>query len=281
MKKIFQILLTLFCLLLGSQAFAQIELRLQPVRKDFIVGENVALRLTIINQTDASISLRNTPGRPWLNFSMTKRGESGPVSPIATARFPELVLTPGSTRSFEFNLKSIYRLSTAGNYAAVATIRMPDGQSTYSSNRGLFTLTNGGKVREFNIQARGQRIVMSLRLAMVNGKQCLFGQAINKDTNQVIGACYLAEYLNFMQPSVLLDSAQNLHVLCQSSPKFYTYSVMNTHGNRSSAKLYQRIGGQPVDLISTGKGIMTTGLAPYVAPKPGTEKIRKASERPF
>ena len=84
-----------------------------------------------------------------------------------------------------------------------------------------------------------------------------------------------------MTPSVLLDSAQNMHVLCQSSPEFYTYSVMNTHGKRSSAKLYKRIGGQPVDLVSTGKGIITVGLFPYVAPKPGSEKIRKASERPF
>lgn len=280
MKTIFQILLTLFCLLLGSQTFAQVELRLQPVRKDFIVGENVALKLTIINQTDASIALKNTPGRPWLNFSVTKRGEQAPVSPIANARFPELVLTPGSTRSFEFNLKSIYRLSTAGNYATTATIRMPDGHTTYSSNRALYTLTNGGKMREFNIQARGERIVLSLRLAVVNGKECIFGQAVSKETNQVLGACFLAEYLNFMQPRVLLDSAQNMHVLCQSSPDFFTYSIMNTHGKRSSAKLYKRVGGV-VDLISTGKGIRPVGLTPYEAPKPGSENIRKASERPF
>lgn len=280
MKTLYHILLTFLCLMLCNQAFAQVELHLQPVRKDFIVGENVALRLTVINQTDASIALKNTPGRPWLNFSLTKRGENAPVTPIATARFPEVVLTPGSTRSFEFNIKSLYRLGTAGNYAAVATIRMPDGQSTYSSNRTLFTLTNGGKVREFNIQARGERIVMSLRLAVVNGKECLFGQALSKDTHQVIGACFLGEYLNFMQPRVLLDGAQNMHVLCQSSPEFFTYSVMNTHGNRASAKLYKRTGGV-VDLISTGKGIMPIGLTPYVAPKPGSQKVRKASERPF
>lgn len=281
MKNIRYFLFMLLSLLMSSQAFAQVELRLQPVRKDFIVGEEVALRLTIINQTDAAIELKNTPGRPWLNFSLTKRGENAPVSPIAAARFPELNLTPGSTRSFELNLKSMFRLGTAGNYAAVATIRMPDGRTTYSSNRALFSLTNGGKLREFNIQARGQRIVMSLRLAVVGGKECLFGQAVNKDTQQVIGACFMAEYLNFMQPRILLDSAQNLHMLCQSSPDFFTYAVMNTHGKRSSAKLYKRSGGGIVDLVSTGKGIMPVGLTPYVAPKPGSEKTRKASERPF
>ena len=145
MKNIFHILLTALCMLLCNPVFAQIELRLQPVRKDFIVGENVALKLTIINQTDATVKLTNTPGRPWLNFCVTKRGEQGMISPIATARFPEITITPGSTRSFEFNLKSIYRLGINGNYSVSATIRMPDGHSTYSSNRAQFTLTNGGK----------------------------------------------------------------------------------------------------------------------------------------
>ncbi len=280
MKTIYQMLLTLLCLLLSSQAFAQIELRLQPLRKDFIVGENVTLRLTIVNHTDASVALQNAPGRPWLNFHLAKRTEQNDVSPIATGRFPEVVLTPGSSRSFDFNLKTLYRLNTPGNYVAVATIRMPDSKNTYSSNRCLFTLTNGGKIRDFSIQARGERITLSLRMAKINGKECLFGQAVNKDTNQVIGACYMAEYVSFMQPRILLDSAQNLHLLCQSSPDFFTYSIMNTYGDRSSAKLYKRSGGV-VDLISTGKGIMPVGVTPYVAPKPGENKVRKASERPF
>ena len=280
MKNIYQIMLTLICALLCSQAFAQIEVQLQPVRKDFIVGENVVLRLTVVNQTDASITLKNTPGRPWLNFIMTKRSEQGDVSPIAAARYPELVLTPGSTRSFEINLKGIYRLNTPGSYTVITTLRMPDGHTTYSSNRCLFSLTHGSKMREFNIQARGERIILSLRQARINDKDCLFGQAINKDTQQVINACYLAEYRNFIQPRILLDSAQNLHVLCQSNPDFFTYAVMNTHGTRSSAKLYKRAGGV-VDLISTGKGIMPVGVIPYEAPKPGQEKIRNASERPL
>lgn len=280
MKHIYHLLLTLLCLLLTNHACAQIEVQLQPVRKDFVAGENVALKITITNQTDATLHLANTPGRPWLNVTLTKRGEQGLLSPIAQVRYPEVTLTPGSTRSFEFSLKTMYRLTTAGNYTAIATIRMPDGKSTYGSNRAMFTLTTGGKIRDFNIQARGQRINLSLRLANIGGKPCLFGQATNLDTNQIIGSCFLAEYLNFMRPSVLLDSAFNMHVLCQSTPDFYTYSVMDTHGRRSSAKLYKRV-GTTVDLISTGKGILTVGVIPYVAPPPGKENVRKASERPF
>ena len=88
------------------------------------------------------------------------------------------------------------------------------------------------------------------------------------------------EYLNFMKPSVLLDSAHNMHVLCQSSPDFYTYAVMDTHGKRSAVKLYKRT-GDTVDLIGTGKGIFPIGVTPYTPPAPGMENVRKASDRPF
>ncbi len=279
MKHIIKLLLLLCCLSAFLPTYAQVELRLQPIRRDFIVGESVALKLTIVNHTDATISLTNIPGRPWLYFMVGHRGQDGPIAPVATPRFPNLKLTPGSSRAFQVELGSFYRLETDGSYWSVATIRMPDGQSTYSSNRALFVMTNGGEVRAFNIQARGQRLRTSLRLARIDNQDSLFGQVRDADTKRIVGACYLGRYLNFMQPRVLLDAAQNMHVLCQSSAEFYTYSIMDTNGKCAQRKVYRRTGG-PVDLISTGKGVRPVGLIPYVKPKAGEEGMRRVSERP-
>lgn len=278
MKQILNLLLVLCCLL-GS-AFAQMELRLEPVRHDYILGEHVALKLTIINRTDSTIKLSNQPQRPWLNFSVTKRGENSPVSAFASPRFPDLTITPGSTRAFQVDLKTFYRLDTSGSYGATATIRMPDGVTTCSSNRALFALASGGKVRSFNIRAGGKNLEVSVRLASIDGHDNLFGQVIDNDTKRVQGACFLGRYLNFMQPRIMLDAAQNLHILCQSTPDFYTYAVMNTKGERSHHQLYKRTGGA-VDLISTGKGVTPVGVTPYVKPKASDQNVHKTSERPF
>lgn len=278
-KHIIHLLMALCCLLTFMPAFGQVELRLEPIRRDFIVGESVALKLTLINHTDAQIALTNIPGRPWLNFMIGRRGEGGALPPVASPRFPDLKLTPGSARSFQVELGNFFRLDQDGSYWSVATIRMPDGSTTYSSNRALFVLTNGGEVRSFNIQARGERLRMSLRLARIDNQDCLFGQVRNADTKRIVGACYLGRYLNFMEPRVLLDAAQNMHVLCQSTEKFYTYSIMNTKGGSAQRKIYRQAGGV-VDLISTGRGVQVVGLIPYVAPKPGEENIRRVSDRP-
>lgn len=278
MKQLLNLLLVLCCLL--SSAMAQVELRLAPVRHDYILGEHVALKLTIINRTDSSIALTNRPGRPWLNFMVGKRGEPGPVSAFASPRFPDLTVTPGSTRSFQVDLKTFYHLDVSGNYNAVATIRMPDGQTTYSSNRAVFALASGGKVRAFKVRSGGRNLEMSVRLASIDGHDNLFGQVADADSQRVLGACFMGRYLNFMQPRVMIDAAQNLHVLCQSSPDFYTYSVMNTQGERSHYQLYKRASG-PVDLMSTGKGVRPVGLVPYVKPKADEQNIHHTSDRPF
>lgn len=281
MKQYILILLGLFCFLAAPQADAQIEMQLTPVRKGYVAGESPAFQLTIVNQTDTTYALKNTPGRPWLNLLLFERGNGLPISPIATPVFPATTITPGSTRTFQLSTKNFYRMGETGNYHAIATIRMPDGYSTYSSNRAIFSVESGAELNSFRIQARGKRLQLSLRMAQIEQKLWLFGQVRDINTLRVVNTCLLGRYLNFMKPIVKLDAAQNMHVLCQSTPKIYTYAVMNTKGDLASHQLFSRIGGSMVDLISTGRGIIPVGLTPYVAPKAGDDNIRKASDRPF
>ena len=102
---------------------------------------------------------------------------------------------------------------------------------------------------------------------------------VNADSGAVVGACYMGQFLNFMNPRIMMDRSQNLHVLCQSTPTYFTYSVMGTDGARKSYQVYQRTGG-PVELITTGNGIRPIGLSPASQPKPGgAENYRPITDR--
>ena len=281
MKKLLTLLLPLLCLLMLTPASAQLDVQLTPVRHDFITGEGAALNITITNHTDTTLQLNNTPGRPWLNVLVFRNGQEAPIAPIANAKYPALTLSPGSRRAFRLNLKDSYRLDTTGNYKAVATIRMPNNTETYSSNRAGFAMVPGGDFRTFQVQARGRKLDMSVRLAQMDGYSNLFGQVTDRETHRAVGACFMARYLNFMKPIVKLDAAQNLHILCQSSPDIYTYAVMNTHGERTHYQLYKRTAG-PIDLVGGGKGGMTpVGLTPFVPAKGDKPQYNNASDRPF
>lgn len=262
-----------------AQAFAQLEVRLDPQRRDYILGENVVLKITIVNHTDSSVSLTSIPGRSWLNLQVTRRGSALPEAPKSAPRYPQLAIGPGSARAYNIELKPHYSLSREGAYSVVATVRLPDMHTTYTSNTVVFNMITGAGMRNFVVQARGQKLKMSLKSLNIGGRDLLFGQVMNMDTRQVLGACYMGQYLNFMEPRVLLDRAQNLHMLCQSTAEYFTYSVMDTFGRRREYKVMKRSGG-PVDLISTGGGIRCIGLAPYVRNSKPKDNYHGASERP-
>ncbi|MBR3926797.1 MAG: hypothetical protein IKJ58_08530 [Akkermansia sp.] len=280
MKNIITLILAVCCLLLTGQAAAQVEVRVQPVRKEFLVGENVSLQVKIENFTDRTVSFNNIPGRSWLHFTVIRSGEAHPISPSAIPNFPRLEVPPGSSRVVTANLRPYYNLNRDGSYKVVATVRMPDMQTTYSSNRASFQLANGGTVRNFVVQSRGERLNLSVRLLRVGGKDCLFGQVANADTRVVLGACYMGQFLNFMQPRIVLDSRQNVHVLCQATPEYFCYSIMDNQGNRRHYQVMKRTGG-PVDLVSASGGIRAIGLRPYERPTATSEGvIRTTADRP-
>lgn len=279
MKHIIKLMMLMFCLLAVGQAAAQVDVRIHPVRSEFILGEGVAVKLKITNHTDTALVLSNSPERQWLHFTLTRSGSSQPLAPKAIPSFKKIVVQPGSSHEAEVNLRPYFYFNQAGSYRIAATVRMPDMQTTYSSNRTSFTLANGGMVKSFAIQSGGKRLKMNVKLMRAGDKDCLFGQVVNADSGAVVGACYMGQFLNFMAPRVMMDRRQNMHVLCQSTPTYFTYSVMDTNGTRRSYQVLQRTGG-PVDLITTGSSIKAIGLTPAKRPSKDTlPGIRNITDR--
>ena len=266
-------------LLLCAQAWAQLDVRLEPVRRDYLLGEKAALRLTLINHTDSPVELKSTPGRPWLHLEVARRGDPTPLIPSTRPSFPDAKIMPGSRKAYTLELQPQFRIIREGIYHVSATVRMPDMRSTFSSAPASFNMSSGGTVRSFNIQARGQRLQLLVKVLTLDGKTSLFGQVVNPETRVPLGACFLGRYLNFMEPRILLDRAQNLHLLCQSTADLFTYAVMDTFGNRSQQRILKRTGGV-VDLIGTGSGIRYIGLAPYVKESKPNSPFHSATERP-
>ncbi len=280
MKKLLNLCL-LCCLILMTQfANAQLEVRMAPVRQDYLLGEAIALKLTIINSSDQHLKLTNSDTRKWLHFTVTATNCPEGVAPIATPRFPELTLTPGSTRTFELNIKPYFNFTRIGKYTLTATVRMPDGESTYSSNRTSINLALGSSMRCFNIQNKGRKLQLHAKMLHTDNTDCIFGQVIDSNSGVAINACYMARFLNFMTPIIIIDRNQHLHMLCQSTPKYYTYAVMDPNGNRVKYQIYRRTQG-PIDLVVTGAGVTIVGAIPHVQvdKNDGFNEVHSATDR--
>lgn len=280
MINIIRRLFLITALFLTAQTQAQIDVRLEPIRRDLILGEQVQIKLILANRTDSTLQLRNSLGRQWLNFQVYDPTTGNSMAPKARAKFPVVTLAPGSQHSFQINISPYFSFPQPGVYHVAASVIMPDNKTLYPSNRTGIAISAGSNLRSFTAQANGKRLKISAKTLRLEDKNCLFGQVLGADTNYPIGACFMGQYLNFMEPKIMLDGAQNLHCLFQSTPSYFTYAVMSPEGRRLSQKILERSGG-PVDLISTGKGLRPTGLTPRKPKSKTPEPTHSAADRPF
>lgn len=267
-------------LFLMCQLWAQLEVNLRPQRQDYMLGEDVHVELTLFNNSNSTLTLNRLPGRPWLSLSVSLMGESSALSPKAIANFPRVVLAPGQKMAYKINLNTIYDFRTEGNYRIAAIVRMPDMKTAFSSSNARFRIGSGSVHKKFITHVRGKRMEMRAKFWRLNNKNVIFGQVADADSGRVIGAAYMGQFLNFMEPKYLLDAQQNLHMLFQSTPEFYTYSILSTTGKCRLSKLYKRAPGLPVTLVSQGEGIKVLGVVPYTPSKDGADQFRKATDRP-
>ncbi len=280
MKNILK-LYVLCCIMMMTQfAHAQLDVRMTPVRQDYLLGEAISLKLTLVNSSDQHLHLKNTDDRKWLHFTVNCANSPDGVTPIASPLFPEVTMTPGSTRSFELNIKPFFNFSRMGNYSITATVRMPDGVSTYSSNRASINLSLGASMRSFNIQNKGRKLQLHAKMLHTDNTDCIFGQVIDANSGVALNACYMGRFLNFMTPIIVIDRNQNMHLLCQSTPKYYTYAIMNPQGNRVQYQIYRRTQG-PIDLVVTGAGVTIVGAVPHVQvdKNDGFNEVHSATDR--
>lgn len=267
------------CILFAAQAFAQLEVTLKPQREDYMLGEDVALELTLFNNSDSSIALARTPDQPWLTITVRRAGEKTDLAPKVRANFPNVTLGPAQKMAYKIDLKQIYNLPVDGLYRVHAVVCLSDRKTTFTSPKARFRVGSGALLKKFTTHVRGKRLEMRAKLWRIGERNALFGQLADADSGRVLAAAHMGQYLNFMEPRFLLDAKQNLHMLFQSTPEFFTYSIFSTTGKCSLSQIYKRIPGGPIELVSVGGSIRVIGAAPYVKPKDGVH--RDANERPF
>ncbi len=279
MSPILRMALILFLMLI-CQLQAQLEVTVKPQRQDYLLGEDIHVELVLYNNSTSAISLAKLPGRPWLSLEVGVAGDARLLAPKVVANYPSVSLPPGRKMAYKINLSQSYAFNMDGDYRLSAIVRMPDMKTAYSSPKSRFRLSNGSLHKKFITHVRGKRLEMRAKFWQIGNKNAIFGQVADADSGRVIGAAYMGSFLNFMEPRYLLDAKQNLHMLFQSTPEFFTYSILSTTGKCSFSKIYKRAPGGPVTLVSRGGAIQVIGAVPYEKPK-AEERHRDATERPF
>ncbi len=275
-----RLVLLLIVLLALPQLQAQIDVRIEPVRRSHLIGEPVIMNLYLRNNTDSTVVLSNTRGRPWLHLDVTSKLHPRGVPRLVLAKFPSVTIASGKTVAFKLDIAPAFRFDKSGTYSLTATLRMPDRRTTYNSQLCTFNFNEGHSFKKFNITNRKRDIELHAKTLNIKNSPAIFGQAIDKNSGAVLNACYLGKYISYMKPIFLLDNRQHMHIFFQSTPKFFLYAVVAPNGKKTVHEVYVRAGG-PIDLIAHKGKIIVTGAIPYKAPTAEKSRVRSATDRPF
>ncbi len=257
-----------FILLLGAlclPAFSQLIVKMEPIKKQFISGEPITVRLTISNNTGAPINLTSTDHVSWLDINVETTEGGIPLPQFRFANFPPLTIPTGKSISRRINLRYFYDFSRDGYYKATALVRSPDMRTMFSSGKQLFSIMSGMPVwSQLATPPGGTTCKYVLCSMKTNQKSHLYVQVKDASSGVPINAVGLGEWLSIFDPMCRLDSKAILHVLFLSTPTIYGEATVNTKGELQKLQYYKKISGYQPSLVYLPDGsLRVTGAIPF------------------
>ncbi len=266
------------------QAKAQVAVRLQMNKSNYILNEPVTATVHITNHAGRQLILKGEGGRSWLNFHLTSHGR---VIPNARrVNYKPAVIPAGQTVARTVTISSSFALSSMGNFTCETSVSMPgSARNGFTSNRTQFTITKGrvswvqragipnapGEIREYKlIRFTGNRAME------------LFAEVSSANNGRNIATISLGKILTFRKPTGTLDAANNMHALYQVKPDLFTHTCISPDGKVLSVDHHKRgASGDPRLYPLKGKVVVAGGKAYNpVAEAAQRKKIHNISERP-
>lgn len=271
---------------LAASAAAQVTVSLQLPKRDFLSGESVPVTVTMTNMAGRELVFQGTPSQPWIDFMVTS-SRGVPMTPAARPALGAVKVPSGQAMVRTIDLAQIYSFNELGNYSVYAIVRLP-GQERggFQSQRLLFTVSSA---RPYWSQAvgvpgkAGQNHEYRLIQFSAERKTQLYAQVADLRTGRPLRTHHLGEVLMFRKPSVIVDSALNMHVLYLITPAIWGHARIGPDGGFHGRDLYKSSDFGDPELVKLPDGtVRANGGIPYDPEKIAEERrnSRKASDRP-
>lgn len=266
---------------------AQVAVQMKMNKSSYILNEPVTATVYITNNTGANLTLRGTPNKPWLMFSVSSASRD--MSPARRINYRPIMIPPGQTNSTTVSISSSYSLGLMGNYTCRANVvTSGNGNNFYSSNRCRFNITNGRPIWKKRVGVPGSPgKVREYKILSFSGNQTpeLYAQvsSVNQGFERKIATVPLGKGINFGRIKAELDGANNLHTIYQTKPNMFTHLALSPYGKVISIEHHKRGATGDPRFVKFGDGsIRVAGSIPYNAEQEAQEvrKIRNISERP-
>ena len=304
LKKNAAFLILLIAALPAAKGQLQVDMSLK--RSLYLSYEPLIVNVTISNLSGNSLNLRDTDAIPWFGFQIESL-DGRPIPPHASQHSnPPLLLQAGEKLTRAVNLTPLYPISEYGGYRIRAAIHAQSLGRTFSSEPLNVEITEGRPIFEKTVGVPadrtgggGIRKIALLTHRLPNSTQ-LYLRILDPDRGVVHCTHRLGRIVSYGTPEILLDKANQIHVLQNVAPKAFLYSHIGLNGEVLERKTYQQnlkrpslkqspegriavIGAEVIDPAAVAEREKTTpSISDRPVPLPGadTDLTPKDEKRP-
>ncbi len=231
-------------------AHGQHSVSLKLDHQQLVLFEPMMVQLKVVNESGSplrlgsedvgvSVHIAATDDSYFEGRSMVREGEVVPVA-------------PWNSESLNVNLLDYFDVRKSGQYNVVA--RLTIGDRTIYSAKSFIEIVNGMLISSFEGQGRGLDSPVEYQLISIfrDRREIAFLRIMDKANRTCYGVYNLGSIVRLHQPSIMLSSEGVLHILHQSGPSRYTYSVLPASGASVQSKFYSSYG--PAVTLQRGDG---------------------------
>jgi len=231
---------TFVAIALAPAAHAQFQVELKTDHQNFVRFAPVIATVTVRNYGARPVIIGGTNQTARLFFDITRL--PGTPVPALTKRLlrSETVLLPQHEAALQVNLAPHYAIHTAASYTVRAVIET--GGELYFSGPTNIRTQHGLTIAKTTTTRHGYRKlarVYTLRYIPRRRNEVLFLCSENEEATESYGVATLGTIVRIRRPTLLVDQYGNAHVLHQSSPEYFTHSVVGPNGRRRHSQLYR------------------------------------------
>jgi hypothetical protein len=249
--KVFTALFGLVLSLSFFSASGQITVDVKVDQDQFLPGEAIPLSVRIINRSGQTLHLGNDG---WLSFFV-----QGDDNSIVSKKMDLPVKDPFDLNNGEMATKRVdlapyFTLSHNGTYRVTATVHISEWDSDITSTPQSFDIIEGAELwsQAFGVPDSSApnlpphvRKYTLVQANYLKDQLRLYVQVIDESDGTIIKVNALGPMISFSQPEAQLDSASNLHVLCQTGATAFTYSVISPEGTIIKQEVYDYVSTHP------------------------------------
>ncbi len=250
-------LLPMLFILAAFPLTAQIAIKIESAYPVYMQYDAIHIRMLIRNYTSHPIAFgksKNLQGD--ISFRIMGPGYSmvNLASPEIRPVLQGIILAPGESRTFTFNLNNYYRIHDEGLYTVRALVRHPQLQSAYQSNETPFRIRKGiviwsrqfglpdytGKNKDQKIRKRNYKL-----LSFSDSRNMYYYMMI--DDNKKV---YAVRRIGFdigsnLQPQREIDALARFHIMVAVTPKVYVHYMYDYNGVLEKRTVYIRTSTTP------------------------------------